>query len=514
MKSLGRYVSEVFDTAHIIWKKLSIFRRNILVGIIIAILLHVMHSTSIVSKFENWAMDTMMNVTMATPRMAIATNERESLRFTFIDIDEDTYRDWGEPSYSPRDKLLQLIQFAAKKNESGNGAQVIVLDIELSKESALDHELIGFFKEYDKKIYPPLFLLRNFYPKSKCTEEKDFFIRPIIIDDALNKTTLWFNSEFNHGDYDQISRYWRLLAMGCFNDRTVMPSYSKAENINIHWAHPRYELSVYDKVVRYWKLMAIGCLDYRPEVTPSFQLLIDAYLSGPNELRKVIEQLKSKLPKNCSEIEQTEKKFKSEPFFVNYSDKKIKLDQTSNSLLGERIIYTLPWRKEPIETEELYSISANKILKENKEDYYHFVNDRIVVIGGSFSNSRDRVLTPLGEMPGALVVINAIKSLHLFGQMTPPPLLFKILMELALIVCVSWVFAHFGSIRGAVISIIIILISFFPVSFYFFKYGLWIDFAIPLLGIQFHQLIARYEENVVYRQLIDSVLSESDKEIK
>lgn len=508
IKLVRRYISEILDFAHIFWKQLPIFRRNVIVGIVIAILLHVMHGTSIVSRFENWAMDTMMNVTVSMPRMAIGATESEPLRFTFIDIDEDTYRDWGEPLVTPRDKLLQLIQFAAKKDENNNGAKTIVVDIELSKESVLDHELIDFFEEYDKKAYPPLFLLRSFYPKSKCTDQKDFFIRPSIIDDALNKTFFLFNLD---------SRYWRLLAMGCFNDRTVRSSNSKTDNINIHWAHPRYQLSDYDQVVRYWDLLAIGCLDYRPKVIPSFQLLIDAYLSGPSELHKVIEQLQSRLPKNCTEIEQIEKKLKGEPFFVHYVGKDIKLDQTSGSLIGERIIYTLPWRKEPIETGELNSIPANRFLKgilEDEKKFYHAVNDRIVVIGASFSGSGDRVKTPLGEMPGALVIINAIKSLHQFGQISPPPLLVKILIELGLIVVMSWAFARFDSFRGAAISVVVILFFLLPISFWLFKYGVWIDFAIPLLGIQFHQLILRYEENAIYRQLFNNALSKSAMEKK
>jgi len=32
-------------------------------------------------------------------------------------------------------------------------------------------------------------------------------------------------------------------------------------------------------------------------------------------------------------------------------------------------------------------------------------------------------------------------------------------------------------------------------SFYFFKFGIWIDFALPILAMQFYQMIAQYEEN-------------------
>lgn len=46
---------------------------------------------------------------------------------------------------------------------------------------------------------------------------------------------------------------------------------------------------------------------------------------------------------------------------------------------------------------------------------------RVVGIGASFAESRDRHLTPLGEIPGALVLINAMQSLYRHGELTAPP---------------------------------------------------------------------------------------------
>jgi hypothetical protein len=49
-------------------------------------------------------------------------------RFVFFDIDERTYRTWGEPLFVPRDKLLELIRFAAEAP-----AKLLVVDVELAK---------------------------------------------------------------------------------------------------------------------------------------------------------------------------------------------------------------------------------------------------------------------------------------------------------------------------------------------------------------------------------------------
>ena len=103
-------------------------------------------------------------------------------------------------------------------------------------------------------------------------------------------------------------------------------------------------------------------------------------------------------------------------------------------------------------------------------------------------------------MPGAIIIINAIKSLHLFGQTEPPSTPVKLLLELLLIIVMSWAFARYNSVLGTVVTSIFIAIILLPISFYFFKYGLWIDLAIPVLGMQLHNVVAKYEENTSMRK--------------
>ena len=38
-----------------------------------------------------------------------------------------------------------------------------------------------------------------------------------------------------------------------------------------------------------------------------------------------------------------------------------------------------------------------------------------------------------------------------------------------------------------------ILLVLVPINFYFFKYGLWIDFALPLFAMLIHRAIAEYK---------------------
>jgi hypothetical protein len=48
------------------------------------------------------------------------------------------------------------------------------------------------------------------------------------------------------------------------------------------------------------------------------------------------------------------------------------------------------------------------------------VRGRVVVIGASFEDSRDLHETPVGTLPGALVMLDAIKSLNQFGPLHGP----------------------------------------------------------------------------------------------
>lgn len=444
------WVAVRFHPVHIRWQQLPKFRRhfisNFVVGTVIAVGLHLAHHTQWISQAENWAMDSMMFINQNTVRMTMVTSKLKPLEFTFLDIDEDTYRTWDEPFHIPRDKLERLISYAAK-----GAAQAIVLDVELAKTSGNDTALLELLKEYDDR-YPPLFLLRGFYPESKFTDQKDYYFRPSFLDDhELGK--------------------------------------------NIHWVQPLFKVSTYDQVIRYWHLIALGCLDGQPAIAPAFQLLVDVYLSAPGEFKQVIAQLEKQLPDSCDAAKATEQQLNGELY---YADKRIKLDINEHQRIGERIIYTLPWQKTT--TDELWQRPAYKITEATRNPSSDLVKDRIAVIGASYSDSRDLYQTPIGEMPGAMIILNAIKSLHLYGQIAPPHAVIKWVLEIGLIILMSWAFARYNSMKGTLVTGTVIIIILLPVSFYFFKYGLWIDFAVPLLGMQFHQFIAQYEENIAIRK--------------
>lgn len=161
--------------------------------------------------------------------------------------------------------------------------------------------------------------------------------------------------------------------------------------------------------------------------------------------------------------------------------------------LGERLIFSIPWPKSDGDSQDLLRVQASYI---TERDYKFFedVADRITLIGASYGASHDLHLTPLGLMPGTIGILNAIKSLSLFDQITPPPLYIRLAFLLSFITVLSYVFSRYSNIIKFLIVTALVVIFFVPISFWFFKYGVWFDFGILLLGIKLQHTLSEFLE--------------------
>ncbi|GEM_PF-1158707 len=419
------------------WRRLSHFQQhfvsNLLVGTLIAALLVALHHKPWLADFENLAMDSMMQVNRALPRMTSA-----DLHFAVLDVDEAAYQAWGEPFYTPRDKLLTLLRFAAHSQP-----RLIILDIDLSGAGhmpAADQALAEFLRAYDAK-QPPLLLLRNFYPPGSAR------IRPLFFDATQAGT-------------------------------------------GIAWAQPLFQRDTHDHNLRRWFLSRLGCAADKPLLLPSFQLLADAWLHG--DQLALQQALNAATPATCAD---------SHPPDLHYRA----LDSHSHGI-GERLIYSQPWPPQTQEVLKIPALTAEGCAAKPADCDAELLRGRIVVIGSSHQASHDLHHTPLGDMPGMMVIVNAIKSFHQFGQTSTPPSWVKWLLEAALILLMAWAFARFNSMSGALVSGGLIILVLAPVSFYLFKFGVWVDFAIPIIGMQLHQMVAQYEEEVHLRRHLQHAL--------
>ena len=424
------------------WRALSrsqrLFLSNVGIAVLIAVVIAFFHQHHWLVRLENSAMDTMMEFNQGLPRMSDA-GSADPMQFTFLDIDDASYRGWGEPYHVPRDKILKLIKFAAEAN-----ARLTVLDIDLSREGVDaddDRRLAAYLTQYGKGVaHPPLILVRTFY-SGEPGDRQWVDIRPSFLDEFEFPTS-------------------------------------------VHWAQPLFKATLWDGVIRHWHLIKFGCLNGRLVLVPATQLIAAALLSaGDVSSVNRYADLNVVRMENCNNAD-------SAASAITFRDAGGRSEIFSpEAELGQRLIYTIPW-KSP--APDLITVPAQLITESPHDLSGDLIRNRVVIIGASFADSRDIHRTPIGEMPGALIIANAIKSLTHYGQVRPPPALSHWVEKLFLILVAAWAFSRLTSLIAVFVAGAIIIGALVPISFYFFKYGLWVDFAIPLLAMVIHRAVAEY----------------------
>ena len=128
--------------------------------------------------------------------------------------------------------------------------------------------------------------------------------------------------------------------------------------------------------------------------------------------------------------------------------------------------------------------------------YAQAFKGRIVVVGQTYSESRDFFETPLGHMSGAMVLVNAIDSMAKHRLMQPPSTLLTFFVSFILILIVGYLFARWDSTTGMTLATIAVIVTAGVASFFLFAHGVWLDFAAPIIGIQIHRRWADFEEKI------------------
>lgn len=426
------------------WEQLSHFQRNIIIGAGVAVFISIFHHHSFISEMEDKAMDFMMYMNQSLPRMSGINAEQTRVKgYVFIDIDQETYQKWGEPYHVPRKQLLKLIQFAAGQ------AKIVIVDVEISKagiDPDGDAAFIDYLRNRPETEQAELILVRNLYPGSNK-------VKPLFF-------------------------------------------HATGKGKKIHYGLPLFQRDK-DFQIRRWFLSQDVCDNDQPTRLLSVQLLADmlAQKAGTEQLNAAAHYSLTTCTKSAGEknTAQTHSSHSSKKGLLLYNKRTVDLSAHG---IGERLIYTIPWKG----ISNTNHVFAGDILAA-ADPSSDFLKDTVVVIGASFAESRDIHATPLGNMPGALILLNAVKSMNQWGQIKTPPSWIKWLIEAILIVFMAWVYAKANSFWGTIVIGGTILIIFVPLSFWLFKAGMWVDFAIPVFGMQLHQLVAEYEEKIMLKAL-------------
>ncbi len=420
---------------------------NLSVGLLITIILlfSPLHHIPLRVTIEDTAIDWVINL-----RLHTELKRQQTPHFMFLNMEEQTYQKWGEPLITPRDKLRQLIAFAV-----AGEPKAIVVDIDLTYPTHCITERTDCVND-GTKLNSADMELRDFlanYATSSCNGKPCPYLvlvktsRPLL--DAQGKVTL---------------------------QRQLRPSFLDQvvdQNPRIYWASSLFELE--DNRLRRWRWCEPGKTG-KLDVLPSVQLLITELLKP--EATPMAERVKKK----CEDA------------------------KTGEEELSQRILYSLlptnehvPYPSVVVSGEQiqrpLLTTQPAYQLVEHPEADKAALRHSITVIGSSHSDSNDLYTTPVGTMSGALVLVNAIHSLQQYGELHKPHWFLAICIEVFSIIVMSLAFTRFNSFYGMLLSGLFVIVVMIPLSFWLFKYGWWLDFAIPLIAVQLHRMAAVFHHS-------------------
>jgi CHASE2 domain-containing sensor protein len=420
-------------------------RQNLTIGLAIIVLLFLAQDLAVVRDARDKSLDWLIRINHGLAPAAGA----HARPVVFYDIDEQTYTRWNEPFHIPRAKLARLIDAAA----AGRPA-ALVIDIELDRAAGPEDQLLLDSLRRATASNPAMALI----------VVKSFRAR----------------QDGDGAPYLQARRSF-------LDQADPAPAY--------HPASPVFERDD-DGQVRRWRIWQGACDERgKPMLIPSVQVLVLAALNGPAAFERLQQALAEARPEACAASGK-----RAAPVDLGAHVLQVDRDRFS-----QRILYTFPWQMRDGEaraeiafggrpTKLLDIVPAYTITEGDRR--LTLAPGHLAVIGASYGDARDLAETPLGTMPGSLVLINAIESLLLHGQLSTPPLWLQLLSGSVMLVAVSLIFMRFTSLLGTLVATAVIIVLLVPLSMLFYRYGVWIDFAVPVIAVKGFTMIEEYRERL------------------
>jgi CHASE2 domain-containing sensor protein len=127
-------------------------------------------------------------------------------------------------------------------------------------------------------------------------------------------------------------------------------------------------------------------------------------------------------------------------------------------------------------------------LKIQNAELHKLIRGRIVIIGGSYTDARDTYRTPIGWMPGAIILANAIHSLRTFGPLRPPEFWTQKLPLIVFSVLLVGLSFHFLPVAVAtLLALPAVLLVTFLLSTLWIQSGVWVDATAGCAAIVVHR---------------------------
>ncbi|THB62816.1 MAG: CHASE2 domain-containing protein [Desulfovibrio sp.] len=421
--------------------------KNLCVGVGIWCVLLLFQDSARLRRFEDTGFDWIM-------RMAAGTGVHDTgnrFAFALLDIDERTYRRWDEPFFTDRAKLCRLIRYGVD-----NGARLIIVDVEVSRPGGPGDEVLREYLtslDYSADSPPPPILLAR------------GLRHPLGLGEDSKNT---------------------LEARPSFLDRVV------AESPGLFWASTLFDLEP-DGQIRRWRLWEdiLPGDSEAPKTLLSFQVLAGLLLLGDDLSLAAPDLFLSQLNNQTEQLQVGPHTF-----------------EPAAGRMERRIIYSIPWHLAEDERYPditlrgeaaplLYVRPAYTVTEIDAPPPDPSLAGRVLIIGASHAESRDVHATPLGSMPGPMIILNSVDTFLRFGAVKKPPLVLRLLIIMALILVMSVCFQRFSSFLGMVLSALVVVLALIPLTFWLFRDGFWIDFAVPLIAVQVYKIVDEFRKTAL-----------------
>ncbi|MDM8559154.1 CHASE2 domain-containing protein [Candidatus Parabeggiatoa sp. HSG14] len=427
---------------------------NLFLGLGVAFALWYFSDSPWLIEKEDASMDWLMQISQ---NRISPLYEKNIPNFVFLDVDDKTYYDWGEPLFMPsRQHLVNIVNAAIEAK-----ARLIIVDFDIGQRTPTESD----------QLHPDDQVLKDYLISyvTECRKKQDDSTCPLVI---LKRS---FTTE---------ERFIPILRTH-FLDEIMTQSAPY-----IQWAstqlYPRG-----DKIIRRWKLWQPACTSNRqPVIIPSIELLAMSLVKEDCIIQDVQNTLQLLKPKNCD----------NDILEVSFNLCGI---NTEKGGIDQRIMYSMSWlvNHRPPKLPYLLTdksggtaltiFSAQPYAKSLSQVDLTTLKNSIVIIGGSYREGRNIYLTSLGDMPSTLIVANTLYSLWHYEKIELF-LVIDVSIKALFIVIMSIFFMIFPSRWGMIISGILIIFGLLPVAMImFFHYSMWFNFAVPLVVISIYQIIRK-----------------------
>ena len=321
-----------------------------------------------VRALETWSIDYLQRT-----RAAVRKTDLKGIPTVLVDIDDITYQQWNKPERTPRDRLGALIRRVADE-----GARVIIVDIDLRSPSSNDDSLRQALESIEKA---DILIPRILAPSRTRQDVLIYDTTPF--DDLEKKENIWFADAGFDTDFDRVTRKHSAWRDKAGPDRpTPVERIVPIPTIGFlasRLADPRKADDRLRLVCAFKSTVPDSCRD---NPTPSFSLA-SARLHSTTE---------------------------PSPDFA------IVFDVTNSDLLGG-VSHAVNYEAEGRHVQlpqvtrlSAFALMAHPLIERDKSRIPTVLNDSVVVIGNTHVNIRDHWFTPVGNMPGAVLLINSINS--------------------------------------------------------------------------------------------------------